>query len=46
MKNISPFLQLVSPTPFIYIVSLVLLGIGVIVGMFGSAGSVRKYLKI
>ena len=46
MKNISPFLQLVSPTPFIYIVSLVLLGIGVIVGMFGSANSVRKYLKI
>ena len=46
MKNISPFLQLVSPTPFIYIVSVVLLGIGVIVGMFGSAGSVRKYLKI
>lgn len=46
LENISPFLQLVSPTPFIYIISLILLLIGTIVGMFGSAGSVRKYLKI
>ena len=46
LENISPFLQLVSPTPFIYIVSLILLIIGVVVGMFGSAGSVKKYLKI
>ena len=46
LENISPFLQLVSPVPFIYIISLVLLLIGTIVGMFGSAGSVRKYLKI
>lgn len=45
-NTISPFLQLVSPTPFIYILSLVLLLIGVVVGMFGSANSVRKYLKI
>ena len=46
LENISPFLQLVEPSPFIYIVSLVLLGMGTIVGMFGSAGSVKKYLKI
>lgn len=46
LENISPFLQLVEPSPFIYIVSLVLLLMGTIVGMFGSAGSVRKYLKI
>lgn len=46
LENISPFLQLVEPTPFIYIVSLILLGMGTIVGMFGSAGSVKKYLKI
>lgn len=46
LENISPFLQLVSPIPFIYIVSLILLIIGVVVGMFGSAGSVKKYLKI
>lgn len=46
LDNISPFLQLAAPTPFIYIISLILLLIGTIVGMFGSAGSVRKYLKI
>lgn len=45
-NTISPFLKLVSPTPFVYIVSLILLVIGIVVGMFGSAGSVRKYLKI
>lgn len=46
LENISPFLRLVPPTPFIYLISLVLLGIAVVVGMFGSANSVRKYLKI
>ena len=46
LENISPFLQLVEPTPFIYIVSLVLLGMGTIVGMFGSASAVKKHLKI
>ena len=45
-NNISPFLQLVNPLPFMLFVSLILLGIGTIVGMFGSAGSVRRYLKI
>ncbi len=42
----SPFIKLVTPEPFIYIVSLVLLGLGVVVGMFGSYRAVRKYLKI
>lgn len=46
LENISPFLQLVSPTPFIYMISLILILIGTIVGMFGSASSVRKHLKI
>ncbi len=46
LESVSPFLKLVTPSPFIYIVSLVLLVIGTIVGMFGSGGSVRKYLKI
>lgn len=46
VNNISPFLQLVNPLPFMLFVSLILLGIGTVVGMFGSAGSVRKYLKI
>lgn len=46
ITNISPFLQLVNPYPFIYIVTLILLLLAILVGMFGSAGSVRKYLKI
>lgn len=40
------FIKLVEPTPFIYLTSLGLLLIGMIVGMFGSARAVRKYLKI
>lgn len=46
LENISPFLKLANPTPFVYIVSLILLLIGTLVGMFGSVGSVKKYLKI
>ena len=40
------FIKLVEPTPFVYLTSLGLLLIGMIVGMFGSARAVRKYLKI
>lgn len=46
LESISPFLQLVDPTPFVFIISLILILIGTIVGMFGSANSVRKHLKI
>ncbi len=42
----SPFVQLVKAEPFIYVVSLILLGLGVVVGMIGSYRAVRKYLKI
>ncbi len=42
----SPFIKLIQPQPFIYLVSLALLGIGILVGMFGSYRAVRKYLKI
>ena len=40
------FIKLVKPTPFVYYISLILLAIGMIVGMLGSARAVRKYLKI
>lgn len=40
------FIKLIEPTPFIYYISLVLLVIGMVVGMFGSSKAVRKYLKI
>lgn len=42
----SPFIKLLAPIPFMYWVSLILLGIGILVGMFGSWRAVRKYLKI
>lgn len=42
----SPFIRLITPEPFIYIVSGLLLLIGMIVGMFGSWRAVRKHLKI
>ena len=42
----SPFIRLVTPEPFIYVVSGMLLVIGMVVGMFGSWRAVRKHLKI
>lgn len=39
-------IQLIKPTPFVYLLSLVLVGIGMIVGMFGSWRAVKKHLKI
>lgn len=42
----SPFIRLVHPEPFIYVVSLGLVSLGIIVGMMGSYAAVRKYLKI
>ena len=42
----SPFIQLMKPQPFVYLVSLILLAIGVVVGMFGSLNAVRKHLKV
>lgn len=38
--------KLVSPTPFMYYTSALLLLIGIVVGMFGSYSAVKKYLKI
>ena len=42
----SSLAKLISPTPFVYQTSLILLVIGVVVGMFGSWRAVKKYLKI
>ncbi len=39
-------IELVRPMPFVLLTSIVLLLIGSVVGMFGSARAVRKYLKI
>ena len=42
----SSLAKLIEPYPFVYLASLLLLGIGMLVGMFGSWRAVRKYLKI
>ncbi len=42
----SKVIQLITPEPFIYLVSLMVIGIGMLVGMIGSASAVRKYLKV
>lgn len=42
----SPLIKLITPEPFIYIVSLIILVIGMVVGMIGSYRAVRKYLKV
>ena len=42
----SSIIKLIEPTPFVYMISGVLLFIGMVVGMFGSLRAVKKYLKI
>ena len=42
----SKLIKLIQPEPFIYTTSLIVIGIGMLVGMIGSAGAVKKYLKI
>lgn len=42
----SPVIKLVKPMPFVLNTSLIILGIGMIVGMIGSARAVRRYIKV
>ena len=42
----SQLIQLIKPEPFIYTTSLIVLVIGILVGMIGSASAVKKYLKV
>ena len=42
----SELIQLIKPEPFIYEVSAIVIAIGILVGMIGSASAVRRYLKI
>lgn len=42
----SSLAKLISPTPFVYLASILLMVIGILVGMFGSWQAVKKYLKI
>ena len=40
------WLEFIEPEPFVFLVSLIIIAIGVLVGMFGSGRAVRKYLKV
>lgn len=42
----SELIQLIKPEPFMYMTALIVLVVGMIVGMIGSASAVKKYLKI
>ena len=39
-------IKLVKPEPFVYIASIIVVGVGIFVGMIGSGRAVRKYLKV
>lgn len=39
-------ITMIEPMPFVIYVSLILVGIGAVIGMVGSYATVRKYLKI
>ena len=45
-KLFTDIINLAEPNAIIYSTSLLIVGIGVIVGMFGSASAVKKYLKV
>lgn len=42
----SELIRLIKPEPFMYITALIVLAVGMLVGMIGSASAVKKYLKI
>ena len=42
----SELIRLIKPEPFIYTTSLIVVAIGILVGMIGSASAVKRYLKI
>lgn len=42
----SPIIKLINPMPFILNTSLIVLLIGMVVGMIGSARAVRRYVKV
>ncbi len=42
----SRVIVLIKPEPFTYMIALIVFGIGILVGMIGSASAVKKYLKV
>lgn len=43
---VTNLIKLIVPYNFVFYVSLIILGLGALIGMFGSTRAVRKYLKI
>lgn len=43
---ITDLIRLISPYNFAFYIALIVLGLGTLIGMFGSLNAVRKYLKI
>ena len=43
---ISDLIKLISPYYYVFYISLIVIGLGAIIGMIGSLKAVRKYLKI
>lgn len=43
---LTDLIKLIAPYNFVFYISLVIAGLGAIIGMFGSLGAVRKYLKV
>ncbi len=41
-----PFFELLPANPFVWQISAILLGIGVVIGIWGSVMSVRKFLRV
>ena len=42
----SPLFKLIDPNPFVFEISALILGIGFLIGTWGSAKAVRKHMKI
>ena len=43
---ITDLIRLISPYYYVFYVSLIIIGLGALIGMLGSLNAVRKYLKI
>lgn len=43
---LTDLIKLIEPYNFVFYISLVIAGLGALIGMFGSLNAVRKYLKI
>ena len=43
---ITDLIRLINPYNFVFYISLIIVGLGALIGMFGSLRAVRKYLKI